>query len=75
MPATDKAQTILDRLGSTPLRLMEIRALAKEYGKNQATADELWRQGTLRARLLALLMLDMKVVDTRAIDSMRFCCT
>ena len=60
MNAIEHAQQLIDRLNSTQPGHTQIRAIATEYGKNQETADELWKHGGTSSRLLALLMLDLK---------------
>ncbi len=70
MNAIEQAQQPIDRLNRTQPNLTQIRAIAKEYGKNQDTADELWKQGGNSARLLALLMLDLKAITMPAMDHM-----
>jgi len=66
----DHAQTLVDRLSSTQPNLTQLRAIAKESGKHQETADELWKHGATSTRLLALLILDLKAMTTRSIESM-----
>ncbi len=70
MNAIEQAQQPIDRLNRTQPNLTQIRAIAKEYGKNQDTADELWKQGGNSARLLALLMLDLKAITMPAMEHM-----
>lgn len=70
MNSIDHAQKLLDRLSSTQPNLTQIRAIAKEYGKHQETADELWKHGETNARLLALLNLDLKAMNTHSIERM-----
>ena len=50
MNAIEQAQQQLDRLNSTRPSLTRLRAIAKEYGKNQETADQLWKSGATSAR-------------------------
>jgi hypothetical protein len=64
--AIEQAQQLIDRLNSTQPNRTQIRAIATEYGKNQETADELWTHGGTSARLLALLMLDLKAITTHS---------
>ena len=70
MNAIDHAQTLVDRLRATQPNLTQLRAIAKAHGNNQETADELWKQGETRSRLLALLMLDLKAMNPRSIERM-----
>jgi 3-methyladenine DNA glycosylase AlkD len=66
----DQAQHLLERLTSTQPNLTGIRAIANECRKDQATADYLWKQGATSARLLALLLLDLKALSPRSIEIM-----
>jgi 3-methyladenine DNA glycosylase AlkD len=68
--ASENAQQIVDRLNRTKPNLTQLRAIAKEHGKDQDTADELWRSGATSARLLALLVLDLKATGAPAIERM-----
>ncbi len=68
MTAMEQAQQLVDTLNRTQPTLTQLRAIAKAYGKDQETADALWQPGGTRARLLAVLMLDLKVIDQRAIE-------
>lgn len=70
MNAIEDAQQLIDRLNSTKPNLTQIRAIAKEYGKNQEIADELWKHGEANARLLALLIVDLKAINTGSIENM-----
>lgn len=60
------AQVLLERLDSTRPNNTEIRAIAKELGKNAGLAAELWKSGGFSARMLSLLILDLKAVDVPA---------
>jgi 3-methyladenine DNA glycosylase AlkD len=66
----ENAQTLVDRLTSTKPNLTQIRAIAKEYGKNQETADYLWMHGETSSKLLSLLILDLKAMNNRSIEIM-----
>jgi 3-methyladenine DNA glycosylase AlkD len=68
--ASDTARQLIDRLNRTEPNLTQLRSIATEYGKNQAIADELWMQGGTRSRLLALLVVDLKAMDTQSIERM-----
>ena len=70
MNSIEHAQKLFDRLSSTKPNLTQIRAIAKEYGKNQETADYLWTHGGTSSRLLALLILDLKAIDNSSIEIM-----
>lgn len=70
MTASEDAQQLIDRLNSTQPNLTQIRAIAKEYGKTQEVADSLWQHGGTSARLLSLLILDLKAISPRSIEHM-----
>jgi 3-methyladenine DNA glycosylase AlkD len=66
--AIEQAQQLVDQLHRTQPNLTQLRAIAKEYGKHQETADALWKQGGTSARLLALLMMDLKAINPGSIE-------
>jgi len=68
--AIEQAQQLIDRLNSTKPNLTQIRAIAKECGKNQEAADYLWQHGGTSARLLSLLILDLKAINPGTIERM-----
>lgn len=70
MNAIETAQQLTERLNRTQPNLTQIRSIATDSGKNQLIADELWTQGGTNARLLALLMFDLKALDQRSIERM-----
>ena len=61
-------QHLVERLIRAQPNLTQLRAIAKEVGKNQETADFLWKQGETNARLLALLIVDLKTMSVQAIE-------
>ncbi|HEU0012074.1 MAG TPA: DNA alkylation repair protein [Longimicrobium sp.] len=63
MRSAAEAQVLLERLASTPPLNTKIREIAKEQGKNAEVAAHLWKDGGFSARMLSLLMLDLKAVD------------
>jgi 3-methyladenine DNA glycosylase AlkD len=65
-----EAQALLERLDSTRPLNTEIRTIAKEQGKNAELAAHLWRNGGFSARMLSLLILDLKAVDVPYIERM-----
>src|SRR5688500_14682576 len=69
MSTATEAQALLERLESTRLNT-EIRAIAKEQGKNADLAAHLWKHGGFSARMLSLLILDLKAVDVPTIERM-----
>ena len=64
------AQVLLQRLDSTRPNNTEIRAIAREQGKNAELAAHLWKHGGFSARMLSLLILDLKAVDVPRIQRM-----
>lgn len=65
-----EAQFLVQEMESKNINLTRIRAIADETGKNTEIADCLWASGGTRARLLSLLLLDLKNVDEPRIDSL-----
>jgi 3-methyladenine DNA glycosylase AlkD len=70
MTSATGAQALLERLDGTRPNNTEIRAIAKEVGKNPELAAYLWRNGGFSARMLSLLILDLKSVDVPYIERM-----
>jgi len=68
MSAATEAQALLERLDGTRLNNTEIRAIAKEQGKSAALAAYLWKHGGFSARMLSLLILEIKAVDVPYIE-------
>lgn len=70
MSSATEAQALLERLDRTRPNNTEIRAIAKEHGKNAELASQLWKHGGFSARMLSLLILDLKAVDVPSIERM-----
>jgi 3-methyladenine DNA glycosylase AlkD len=70
MSSTAEAQALLERLDSTRPNNSGIRAIAKEQGKNSEVAAHLWKHGGFSARMLSLLILDLKAVDVASVERM-----
>lgn len=70
MSVAPEAHDLLQRLESTRPNNTGIRTIAKEQGKNGALAAQLWRSGGFSARMLSLLILDLKAVDVPRIEAM-----
>lgn len=70
MSAATDTQALLERLDSTRPNNTGIRNLAKEQGKNPELAAKLWKNGGFSARMLSLLILDLKAVDVPIIERM-----
>ncbi len=67
MTSDTETYALLERLAGVRLNT-EIRAIAKEQGKNAELAAYLWEHGGFSARMLSLLILDLKVVDVAHIE-------
>jgi hypothetical protein len=64
--ATEKVlQKKIHQLDTMKPNLTKITQVADEYGKDQDAATDLWRQGGAYSRLLSLLILDLKAIDSR----------
>ncbi|HEX8275837.1 MAG TPA: DNA alkylation repair protein [Longimicrobiaceae bacterium] len=63
MSSPTQAQALLERLDGTSLLNTEIRTIAKELGKSPDLAAHLWKSGGFNARMLSLLILDLKAAD------------
>lgn len=70
MSVAADAQAILERLERTRPNNTQIRAIAKEQGKNAGLAAQLWKSGGFSARMLSLLMLDLKALDVASMERM-----
>jgi len=69
MSSAPEVQALLERLDRTRLNT-EIRTMAKEVGKNADLAARLWSSGGFSARMLSLLVLDLKAVDVPYLERM-----
>jgi len=69
MSAAADARALLERLETTRLNT-EIRMIAKEQGKNAELAAYLWKSGGFSARMLSLLILELKTVDVPYVERM-----
>jgi len=58
-------QKKIHQLDTMKPNLTKITQVADEYGKDQDAATDLWRQGGAYSRLLSLLILDLKAIDSR----------
>jgi 3-methyladenine DNA glycosylase AlkD len=68
MSAGTDAQALLERLDRIRPLNTEIRAIAREQGKNPELAAHLWKHGGFSARMLSLLILDLKTADVPYIE-------
>ncbi len=70
MSSITDAQALLERLDRTRPNNTGIRTIAKELGKNAELAAHLWTHGGFSARMLSLLILDLKTIDVPRIETM-----
>jgi 3-methyladenine DNA glycosylase AlkD len=70
MTVVEDAKRYIHHLEQSNANLTAIRTLANNIGKNQELADYLWMQGGTKSRLLALLVLELKAVDTTYLATM-----
>jgi 3-methyladenine DNA glycosylase AlkD len=68
MNLSETAQTLISKLTDPKVLHTHIRALAKEIGKNPELSDELWETGVYNARMLALLIADVKQFTPGKLD-------
>lgn len=68
MSSPTEAQALLERLDATRPLNTEIRTIARELGKSSELAAHLWKNGGFSARMLSLLVLDLKAVDVRYME-------
>lgn len=66
----NEVKLLVQELENPKTNLTRIRAIADETGKNTEIADSLWASGETKARLLSLLLFDLKNVDEPRIDSL-----
>lgn len=70
MSVPTNAQALLERLDGSRLLNTEIRVIAKEVGKSSDLAAQLWKSGGFNARMLSLLILDLKAVDAPYMETL-----
>lgn len=68
MSVPTQAQVLLERLGGTRPLNTEIRTIAKEVGKSSELAIHLWKNGGFGARMLSLLIVELKTVDVPYVE-------
>ena len=64
MIVVEDAKRRIHHLERSNANLTAIRTMANEIGKSQELAAYLWMHGGTKSRLLALLVLELKVIDT-----------
>jgi len=64
------AKRIMQQFEHSNANLTAIRTMANEIGKSQELAQYLWMHGGTKPRLLSLLVLELKAVDTAHLEDM-----
>jgi 3-methyladenine DNA glycosylase AlkD len=70
MTIVEDAKRHIHHLEHSNANLTAIRTMANEIGKSQELAEYLWMPGGTKSRLLALLVLELKAVDTTYLATM-----
>jgi len=70
MPITSKAKDILSQIDPATTKLGDLRKIAKEIKKDHGLAMELWSNGDLMPRQLAILIMDKKMLTQDVIDGL-----
>lgn len=68
MALSKEARNYLAKVKPSETKLGEIKALAKEIGQNHTIAMELWSTKDVHARLLAVLVMEKKVLSQQDIE-------
>jgi len=68
MKLSPKAQELHDQVAPGGTASGTIKKLAKATGRDHALAMELWSTGKLDCRLLAVLLMDKKLLDQELVD-------
>lgn len=69
MKLSSKAENILDQI-NTKTKLGDLRKIAKEIRKDHVLAMELWLTGKFLPRLLAILIMDNKLLSQELINAL-----
>jgi 3-methyladenine DNA glycosylase AlkD len=70
MPVSTRAEEILSRLGDGTPKMGDIKAIAKEIKKDHDLALELWATGKVYPRMLAVLVMDKKLLTQEVLDGL-----
>lgn len=70
MTETATYTEILSRLSGDDVKMGDIKKIAKEIKKDHALALELWASQQFHARMLAVLIMDKKLIDQPLIDQL-----
>ena len=65
-----KTKNIYSKINSKTMKLGDLRKIAKEIKKDHAMAMELWSTGEFMPRLLAILIMDKKLLTQELIDNL-----
>jgi 3-methyladenine DNA glycosylase AlkD len=68
MTLSTKAKEVYSRIGQDKPKLGDLRKIAKEIKKDHELALELWSTGEYYPRLLAILIMDKKLLTQEVID-------
>ncbi len=70
MSVAEEAKRRIEQLDQSQANLTLIRMMANEIGKSQGLAETLWRHGGMKPRLLALLVMELKAVDSLYVETL-----
>ena len=70
MTLSGKAQEILPKINETPVKMGTIKKVGKEIKRDHDLAMELWATGEYTPRLLAVLIMDKKLLTQDMIDGL-----
>ncbi|MEH6538253.1 MAG: DNA alkylation repair protein [Psychroserpens sp.] len=70
MKLSSKAQKTYSEIDKETTKLGDLRKIAKEIKKDHALAMELWTTGEFSPRLLAILIMDKKLLNQEVIDQL-----
>ena len=70
MPVSTKAEGFLARLGEGTPKMGDIKAIAKEIKKDHGLALELWATGEVYPRMLAVLVMDKRLLTQKVLDGL-----
>lgn len=67
---SSKAQHLLDSINNGSQKLGDLRKMAKDLKKDHELSMELWQSKQYLPRMLAVLIMDVKKLDTQTIDGL-----
>ncbi|GAB3656309.1 DNA alkylation repair protein [Echinicola sediminis] len=70
MKLSSKTQHIYDQLSAASTKLGDLKKMAKEIKKDHALAMELWSAGNYFPRLMAVLIMDKKLLSQEFLDTL-----